>query len=89
VLVRRVIATADVTATQTDAQVQPDAALSEAVLAAFDAGGQLGDGYLIEMGAAGHGALLFAPGYDDREAAQYAFVRSFSAVAATVSDSEE
>ncbi len=48
-----VVAAADVPALQADAQVQPDAALAQAVLAAVDGGGQLGHGDGVQVGAGG------------------------------------
>ncbi len=53
VLARGVVAAADVAALQADAQVQPDAAVAQAVLAAVDRGRQLGDLDRVQMGAAG------------------------------------
>jgi hypothetical protein len=47
----RVIAAADVTAGQTDAQVQPHAAVAQAVLTAIDGLGELGDFDLVEVRA--------------------------------------
>ena len=73
VLVRRVVAAADVPAREADAQVQPLAAAGEAVHAAVDGLGELGDRDLVEVRAAGHVAFLFsgrrtvnavAPGWD-------------------------
>src|SRR5713226_7981316 len=51
VAVRRVIATADVTASKTDAQTQPLAADAQAVLAALDGGRHASNQDLIKMGA--------------------------------------
>ncbi len=51
VTVGRVVAAADVPALQADAQVQPRVARAQAVLAAFDGLGQLGDEDLVEVRA--------------------------------------
>ena len=53
VAVGRVVAAADVAALQADAQVQPHAALAQAVLAAVDGLGELGDVDGVQMGADG------------------------------------
>jgi hypothetical protein len=49
-----IIATADLAALQTDAQMQPQAAVCQAVLTALDGLGQLADANLIEVGARRH-----------------------------------
>lgn len=54
VLPRGVIAATHVPTLQADAQVQPDPALTQAVLAAVDRGRQLCDGDRVEMTAGGH-----------------------------------
>jgi hypothetical protein len=51
VAVRRVIASADVTASKTDAQVQPLAADAQEILAALDRGRHVSNQDLIKMGA--------------------------------------
>ena len=53
-LTGRVIAAADVPTLQADAQMQPHAALAQAVLAALDDGRQLCHGDGVEMAAGGH-----------------------------------
>lgn len=52
--VGRVVAAADLSALQADAQMQPLTAGGQALLAAGDRLGQLGDPDVIEMGARSH-----------------------------------
>src|SRR4051794_27692330 len=57
VLAWRAVAAADMPAFEADPQVQPGAALREALLAAVDGFRQLGDVYVVEMRAGGHGLV--------------------------------
>jgi hypothetical protein len=51
VLAGRIVAATDMAAFQTDPKMEPDAAVGQALLAAFDRLRKFGHGYRIEMGA--------------------------------------
>jgi hypothetical protein len=54
VAIRRIVATADVTAFEADPEVQPFRSDRQAVLATLDGLGEFGDVNAIEMGAGSH-----------------------------------
>ena len=61
VTVGRVVTTSDLAALQADAQMQPGVARGQAVLAALNGLGELGDVNVIEMGAGGDWSLFSIP----------------------------